>query len=156
MRATKVLQKCLHPALREMHACRQRVLFAAVEGLIAGRRLTLIDVARAWPGAERVRAPLKALDRLLSNAHLHVEREPLYAGMARWLVRTPHPIIVIDWSDLKADRCWHLLRAAIPVGGRTLPVLDRVFPAGQQNSLRPSGFFCSGCNRFFPPRRVPF
>lgn len=67
MRATKVLQKCLGDALQPMHALRRSVLLRAVEALIHGRRLTLIDVARAWPGAERVRAPLKALDRLLGN-----------------------------------------------------------------------------------------
>ena len=50
-----------------MHALRRRVLLKAVEALLDGRRLTLIDVAQAWPGAQRVRAPLKALDRLLGN-----------------------------------------------------------------------------------------
>lgn len=110
MRATKVLQKCLGDALQPMHALRRCVLLRAVEALIQGRRLTLIDVARAWPGAERIRAPLKALDRLLGNPHLH-------AAMARSLLRGPHPVIVLDWCDLKADRRWHLLRAA--AGGRS-------------------------------------
>ena len=58
MRATKVLQKCLGDALKPVHALRRRVLLRAVEALIHGRRLTLIDVARAWPGAEHIRAPL--------------------------------------------------------------------------------------------------
>jgi len=117
MRATKVLQKCLGDALKPMHALRRRVLLRAVEALIHGRRLTLIDVARAWPGAERIRAPLKALDRLLGNRHLHTEREHVHAAMARWLLRGPHPVIVLDWCNLKADQRWHLLRAAVPVGG---------------------------------------
>ena len=134
MRATEVLQKCLGDALKPMHALRRRVLLRAVDALIHGRRLTLIDVARAWPGAERVRAPLKALDRLLGNRHLHAEREHMHAAMARWLLRGPHPVIVLDWSDLKADRRWHLLRAAVPVGGRTLTILDMVFPDGKQGS----------------------
>lgn len=134
MRATKVLQKCLGDALQPMHALRRRVLLRAVEALIQGRRLTLMDVARAWPGAERVRAPLKALDRLLGNPHLHAEREHVHAAMARWLLRGTSPVIVLDWSDLKADRRWHLLRAAVPVGGRTLTILDMVFPDGQQGS----------------------
>jgi hypothetical protein len=99
-----------------------------VEALLAGRRLALMDMARSWPGAMRVRAPLKAFDRLLSNPHLHGERVHLYSGMARWLLRGERPLIVIDWSDLKADRSWCVLRAAVPVGGRTLPVLDMVFP----------------------------
>lgn len=155
MRATKVLQKCLDGALGSIHACRQRVLFLAVEALIAGRRLTLIDVARAWPGAERVRAPLKALDRLLSNAHLYSERERIYAGMAHWLVRTARPIIVVDWSDLKADRSWHLLRAAVPVGGRTLPILDMVFPNGQQGTPVAERLFLQRLQQILPPDVQP-
>lgn len=134
MRATEVLQKCLGDALGSMHALRNRVLLRAVEAMVHGRRLTLIDLARSWPGAERIRAPLKALDRLLSNRHLHAEREHIYQAMTRWLVRSKQPTIVIDWSDLKSDRSRHLLRAAIPVGGRSLPILDMVFPNGQQGS----------------------
>ena len=134
MRASQVLQKCLPESLGGMHALREAVLLRSVEALIAGQRLTLTDVARAWPGAERVSAPLKAFDRLLSNRHLHGERERVYADMARWLLRGTRPVIVIDWSDLKADRRWCLLRAAVPVGGRTLPVLDMVFPGKQQGA----------------------
>lgn len=134
MRATEVLQRCLRDALDSMHALRSRVLLRAVEATIQGRRLTLIDLARAWPHAERVRAPLKAVDRLLGNRHLHGERESIYAAMTHWLTRNKRPVIVVDWSDLKSDRSWHLLRAAVPVGGRTLTVLDMVFPAGQQGS----------------------
>jgi hypothetical protein len=53
MRATGVLQKSLSSALDSMHALLSRVLLRAVEAMIRGRRLTLIDQARAWPGAER-------------------------------------------------------------------------------------------------------
>lgn len=134
MRASGVLQKCLSGSLGAMHALRSRVLLRSVEALIAGRRLTLMDVARSWPGAERVRAPLKAFDRLLSNRRLHGERERIYADMARWLLRGERPVIVIDWSDLKEDKRWCLLRAAVPIGGRTLPVLDMVFPGKEQGT----------------------
>ena len=87
------IAKRLGDPLTPMHALRRHVLLRAVEALIHGRRLTLIDVAHAWPGAGRIRASLKALDRLLGNPHLH-----------RWLLRGPHPVIVLDWCDLKADR----------------------------------------------------
>jgi hypothetical protein len=134
MHATEVLQSCLRDALGSIHALRARAVIKATDALIRGRRLTLMDLARSWPDAERVRAPLKALDRLLSNAHIHDEREPIYKNMARWLVRDKQPVIIIDWADLKADRSWHLLRAAIAVGGRSLTVLDMVFPDGQQGT----------------------
>ena len=45
MRATGVLQKCLGDSLDAIHAQRTRVLMRAVEATIAGRRLTLIELA---------------------------------------------------------------------------------------------------------------
>ncbi len=128
MSATTVLQRCLASALGPMHELRRRTLLLSVESLMAGRRLVLIDLARSWPGAERVRAPLKRLDRLLANHRLHAERERIYGGMVRWLVRTPRPVILVDWCRLKASGQWHLLRAAVPVGGRTLTLFEMTFP----------------------------
>lgn len=78
MRAYQVLRKCLSDSLKPMHQTRLRVLMHAVEALVAGRRLTLMDIARSWPGAERVRAPLKAFDRLLSNP------QKCWYGRGRW------------------------------------------------------------------------
>ncbi|RBC34315.1 IS4 family transposase, partial [Xanthomonas oryzae pv. oryzae] len=40
----------------------------------------------------------------------------------------------IDWSDLKPDKSWCLLRAAVPVGGRTPTLLDMVVSGKQQGS----------------------
>jgi hypothetical protein len=117
-----------------MHALRERTLLRAVEALLHGRGLTLIDIARSWPSATRVRAPLKAFDRLLGNRHLQAERAAIDRDMALWLLRGPRPVIVIDWSDLKPDKSWCLLRAAVPVGGRTLTLLDMTVPGKQQGS----------------------
>lgn len=155
MRATAVLQNCLGESLQALHSLRSRVLMRAVEATIAGRRLTLSDVARAWPDAQWIRAPLKALDRLLGNRHLHAEREHIHAAMVRWLVRSDQPVIIVDWSDLKADRSWHLLRAAIPVGGRTLTVLDMVFPAGQQGSPKTEKQFLRRLAAVLPKNVTP-
>jgi hypothetical protein len=155
MRASRVLQKCLGRSLDPMHEARSRVLLRSVEALLAGRRLTLMDVARAWPDAERIRAPLKAFDRLLSNPHLHQEREQIYGDMARWLLRGERPVIVIDWSDLKADKAWCLLRAAVPIGGRTLPVLDMVFPSRQQGTPKAEKYFLERLRTLIPVSARP-
>lgn len=155
MRAKQVLQKCLSFSLEAIHALREKSLMQAVDALLIGRRLTLMDMARAWPGAERVRAPLKALDRLLSNPHLHVERESLYTNMARWLLRGPHPVIVVDWSDLKADKSWCLLRAAVPIGGRTLTILDMVFAGKQQGSPAAEKHFLMRLKTLVPAGMTP-
>lgn len=44
-----------------------RRLLGAVDALVAARHVVLMELARQYPGAARVAAPLKALDRLLSN-----------------------------------------------------------------------------------------
>ena len=155
MHASTVLQRCLDAALAPIHASRRRVLLGAVDALIAGRRLTLMDLARSWLGAERVRAPLKALDRLLGNRHLQREREQIYASMAQWLMRHRRPLILIDWSDLKPDGSWHVLRAAVPVGGRALPILDMVFPGGMQGSPQAEGRFLQRLIAIVPPGVKP-
>ena len=117
MHATEILRRTLRQALDPMHARRRNVLLNGVESLIAGRRLTLTDLSRSWPGATFAHAPLKALDRLLSNRHLHGELDGLHRAMAVWLLPEARPVIVVDWSDLKGDGRWCLLRAAVPVGG---------------------------------------
>ena len=155
MRASQVLQKCLPRSLAGMHAHRERVLLRAVEALLHGRRLTLMDVARSWPDATRVRAPLKAFDRLLSNRHLHAERPAMDREMARWLLRGPRPVIVIDWSDLKPDKSWCLLRAAVPVGGRTLTLLDMVVPGQQQGAPSAEKRFLQQLRALVPEDVVP-
>lgn len=155
MRAKSVLQKCLFPSVRAMHATRAEALLKAVDALIQGRRLTLMDLARSWPGAMKVRAPLKSLDRLLSNEHLQRERLPLYARMAQWLWVCPQPVIVVDWSPATANKRWQLLRAAVPVGGRTITVLDRVVASDQLASPAIEKAFLQALSTIVPAHCTP-
>jgi Transposase DDE domain len=134
MHATQILRRALSSALEPMHGGRRKVLMRAVESLIDGRRLTLTDLSRSWPDAVFAHAPLKALDRLLSNHRLHGELDALHRAMAVWLMPEACPVIVVDWSDLKCDGRWCLLRAAVPVGGRTLTVCERIYPNAELNA----------------------
>jgi hypothetical protein len=129
MHAVGLLRNCLGVVLGRMHALRCAALLEAVRALIAGRRLTLMELARSWPDALRVAAPLKRLDRLLGNGHLAQERDGLYAAIINWAVRQPRPVIVVDWSPLDRRGRFQLLRAGLAVGGRTLTVYERVYPA---------------------------
>lgn len=155
MRASQVLQKCLPNSLSAMHVLRMRALLSAVQALIVGRRLTLTYIARAWPGAERVRAPLKAFDRLLGNRHLHGERSAIEADMARGLLRGPQPVLLMDWSDLKPDKSWCLLRAAVPVGGRTLTLLDTIVRGKEQGSAEAGRHFLQQLRKLIPEGVTP-
>lgn len=100
-------------------------------------RLVLMDLARAWPGTERVRAALKRLDRLLGSAFLQGACRALYGAMARWLIRQPRPIIIVDRSEvLRPNGRWHLLRAGIAIGGTHGDALRSRTPERLKNSPR--------------------
>jgi hypothetical protein len=150
MHAPAILLRCLPSVLSFMHAARLRLLLRAVDALVYGRRLTLIGLARSWPDHERVHAPLKALDRLLSNPHLHEAISPLYQAMTRWLVRGARPLILVDWADLKDDGRWCVLRAAVPVGGRALTVFECIFPISCMGSPRTQQTFLRELRRALP------
>jgi hypothetical protein len=134
MHARDILSRCLSEVLGPMHARRRNVLLQALQALIDGRRLTMTDLSRSWPGATFSHAPLKAVDRLLSNPHIHRSILPLSRAMSAWLLKEPSPVLVVDWVDLRRDGCWCALRAAVPVGGRTVTVYERIYPIKRINS----------------------
>jgi hypothetical protein len=134
MHAQRILCRCLAEVLGPMHARRRHVLLQALQALIDGRRLTMTDLSRSWPGATFSHAPLKAVDRLLSNPHVHRSILPLSRAMSAWLLNSPSPVLVVDWVDLRRDGCWCALRAAVPAGGRTVTVYERIYPIKRINS----------------------
>ena len=62
--ASSVLQKCLSGVTDSMHVYRLRALLGSVQCLLSCRRLILMDMARSWPGAQRVRSSAEALGSL--------------------------------------------------------------------------------------------
>ena len=134
MHATGVLQKLLAPALGHLDRRNAANLLGAVDACLRGRRLVLMELARHRHGAVRVWPPLKRLDRLLSNRSVQAQRARIYRTVALLAVRSPEPVIVVDWSELKSDGRWQLLRAGLVVRGRTLTVYEEVHPQGLLNS----------------------
>lgn len=137
MRATAVLQKLLRRSIPSLHLKRLSAITAVVGGALAGGRLTLSSLARSLDSSCPVRHRVKRVDRLLGNTHLHDERLQLYRLLCDLLIGDkPEPILIVDWSDLKADRRWLLLRASVWVHGFALPVYEEVHPLKRQHSPR--------------------
>lgn len=129
MHALDIVQQLLRSCCPHIHATRLTVILAALGAAVRARRLTLTELGRALVGAARVKHNIKRIDRLLGNRHLGAERFALYQVLARRVVGAlTEPLIVIDWSDLSADRRWQLLRAAAPIGGRCLTLYEEVHP----------------------------
>ncbi len=75
--------------------------------------------------------------------------------MARGLLRGPQPVLLMDWSDLKPDKSWCLLRAAVPVGGRTLTLLDTIVRGKEQGSAEAGRHFLQQLRKLIPEGVTP-
>ena len=84
-------------------------------------------LGRRFAGSTTLRHAIKRSDRLLGNRHLQREAHSICGALCRVvLARIAEPLILVDWSDLKADQSLHLLRASLPVGGRSLTLYEEV------------------------------
>jgi hypothetical protein len=155
MHACSVLQKLLSPVIDSLDARNARNLFRAVAALLAGRRLTLMELARHWPRAERIGAPLKCADRLLGNPRVQAVRGRLYQAAMAWLVCCPRPVLIVDWSELKSDGKWHLLRAGVVSRGRTLTVYEEVHPEAHKNARAVEAAFLKRLQELLPAGAHP-
>lgn len=135
MHALPILHRCLTPLLPHIHARRLATLFEAVISSVCGPALSLTDLGRRFTGPAALRHKIKRADRLLGNRHLQREAGSIYGALCRVLLaRITEPVILVDWSDLKADQSLHLLRASLPVGGRALTLYEEVHPQSKLNN----------------------
>jgi hypothetical protein len=132
-----------------------RNLLLAVDALVSGKRLTLMELARHCPGFEYVHAPLKRMDRLLGNSAVQAQRRRFYQAAVMWVLRSPRPIVIVDWSELKADGRWHLLRAGVVCRGRTLTLYEEVHPEARKNHPQVESAFLQHLKLLLPASTCP-
>src|SRR5215211_3748461 len=107
MHAVHILHQHLRRYCPAVHLKRLVALVACVSAALVGQRITLSELGRALPSRARVKHSIKRVDRLLGNTQLRCERFSIYQTIARWLLTDARqPLIVVDWSDLSADRRW--------------------------------------------------
>jgi hypothetical protein len=142
--------------LPHIHARRLATLFEAVISSLCGPALSLTDLGRRFTGPAALRHKIKRADRLLGNGHLQQEAGSIYGALWRVLLaRIPEPMILVDWSDLKADQALHLLRAALPVGGRALTLYEEVHPQSKLNNQLIHIRFLRPLAEILPPGTEP-
>lgn len=150
MPPSTILSRCLSDAFASLHQSTVPAIGKAIDAIGAGGWLTLTAIARRWPGAERVAAPLKAADRLLRSPVLDHAHERLYGAMCRWLIRESQPLIAVDWSDLKADGSFKLLRASLAVRGHAITLWEEVHPQATAGSVPVERRFLHTLARLLP------
>ncbi|WP_217638630.1 IS4 family transposase [Nitrosospira multiformis] len=124
---------------------------AAVGAVLCGAQVSITSLGRSLSSAAFVKHKIKRMDRLIGNTRLYQERWSLYTALTRWLVQgLSHPIILIDWSPLRADQEHHVLRASLPVRGRALTLYEEVYPRSKLGNRRVQQDFLATLKTMLP------
>ena len=151
-----LLHNLLKEKLPSIHATRLTALMAAVEAGLKGASVSITLLGRALSGPACIKHKIKRMDRLAGNRHLNTERMAVYGAMTQWLLQSlPMPLILIDWSPLTADQSQHLLRAALPTGGRSVTLYEEIHPVKKLGNRRVQQRFISSLQALLPANVTP-
>ena len=154
--ALPLLERWLRTACPAIHAARVGAVVAVVGALVRGGKLALTHLGRNLRSAAYAKHNIKRVDRLLGNRHLRRERPGVYRALARWLLAaTARPVLLVDWADCAEGERWLLLRAAIPLGGRAIPIYEEVHPLSRYNSPRTHRRFLRNLRAVLPATCAP-
>jgi hypothetical protein len=152
-----LLQRWLRRTCPAVHAARVSAIVTVVEAVVLGAKLALTPLGRNLRSTAFAKHSIKRVDRLLGNVHLHRERALIYHAVAHWLLAaTPRPVLLIDWADCgPPGHRWLLLRAAVPLGGRAVPIYEEVHPLRRYNSPRTHRRFLAHLHDVLPVTCAP-
>src|SRR3990167_4220234 len=99
---------------------------------------------------------IEVMDRLIGNKHLFKESLDIQRSTASLLIGNKiRPIILVDWSSATIAEKYQLLRAALPVGGRSLTVYEEVHTLKKYNNPRVQKQFLNNLSKVLPKQCRP-
>lgn len=156
MHALKIVHQILTKNCPDIHKTRLSALMTVVESLLHGQTLTVTGLGRASRRDALMKHSIKQSDRLIGNTQLSSERKRIYQTLAQHLLRHNfRPLILIDWSDYTYDQTHLILRAGVPVGGRSLTLYEEVHPHQHYGNARIQGAFLKTLKTLLPETHSP-
>ena len=127
MRVMRILRNLFRKSSIKVHKARLLSVFFAVEALLNGGRLNCAGLGRSARSKVKPKHNIKRIDRLLGNPKLHTELRLFFKAIAKAAIgRSVRPIILVDWTKVDSGK-FSALTAAVPVDGRSLPILWHVY-----------------------------
>jgi hypothetical protein len=121
MRVGEMVRQLVGKCSADVHQSRLKAVTKVVEGVIKAGRLMPASVGRRLPGGTSPKHGIKCVDRLVGNAGLAREGGYFFRAMAdRLLSSCARPVILVDWTQVMGKH--EALVAAVPIGGRALPI----------------------------------
>ena len=151
MQARQVLHKLLQKVCSEMHKMRRTALSVNVMAALHGEVLTVTHLGRSIRSDAKEKHCIKRADRLLSNRRLQRERQDIYASHTQLLIgMKQRPVIIIDWSDMDECKRHFLLRASVPVQGRSLTLYEEVHTVKSKEKPKVHEQFLQSLQKMLP------
>jgi hypothetical protein len=127
MRVEAMVRELFGSCSSVVHAVRVVAVRALVEGIIQGGRLSPATIGRVLAGGALPKHGIKRVDRLLGNPKMVGDRLFFFLAIAHRLLRgCARPVILVDWTQAGGQHV--ALVAAVPIGGRALPIYIEVHP----------------------------
>ena len=127
MRVSPMVRQLMEGCSSVVHVARLAAVAKVVEGIIDGGRLVPATVGRNLKGTTRPKHGIKCVDRLLGNPHMAADRMFFFLALAHHLLHgCSRPVILVDWTHTGGEN--EALVAAVPIGGRALPIYIEVHP----------------------------
>jgi hypothetical protein len=124
MRVAEMVRELVGSCSSVVHAVRVKAVTALVDGIIRGGRLVPATIGRVLPGA-LPKHGIKRVDRLLGNPKMVGDRMFFLLAITHRLLRgCARPVILVDWTQAAGGHV--ALVAAVPIGGRALPIYVEV------------------------------
>ena len=156
MHATQLLDTYLKKHCQGIHKTRMTALITTTLALMRGRKLSVTGLGRAIQTRAKSKHNIKRADRLIGSAKVHRDRPWIYRALAKLMIGMQRrPVILIDWSDLSANREFHLLRASIPMGGRALTLYEESHRQCDNNHPKVHQRFLRQLHKMLPSECVP-
>jgi len=140
MRVVDMVRELVGSCSSVVHAVRAAAVTAMVEGIIRGGRLSPATIGRVLPSQALPKHGIKRVDRLLGNTKMVGDRLFFFLVIAHRLLRgCARPVILVDWTHAAGQHV--ALVAAVPIGGRALPIYVEVYPLKKLGNTAIEGRF---------------
>lgn len=124
MRVGQMVRELVGSCSSVVHSVRAAAVMALVEGIVQGGRLSPATIGRALSGGALPKHSIKRVDRLLGNPKMVGDRVFFFKAIALRLLRQcARPVVLVDWTQAGQHVA---LVAAVPIGGRALPIYVEV------------------------------
>jgi len=155
MQASKLLQSIIAKS-STIHKKRLEVLLTAAETLVKCCRLSVVGLGRGLINKVKTKYNINRMDRLIGNEHLYREALDIQQATAALILGCKtKPLIIVDWSSATVAERYQLLRAGVPVGGRSLTIYEDVHPLRKYNNPKIHKKFLKNLSKVLPEKCRP-